>query len=241
IKEKTKPISPTKHEDVEIIERENERDPELRQINDEGRRVGWAYRYRIRRKLDHLKQQQTESGIAFDLGTLSTKFDKNVVEPKPKSKPKPKPTEEKVTEPIIGIQKNNTKSVGWQYRYRVSKMNETLKQNKSKTSKKQNQDQTSTDPILDSDLSKLTPEERSVGWKYRYRIRRKIDSLNSADHRDNEKHSRKRSSKNDIHETPFMEYFRRASSHIVFGLLPVAKKSVCILPLPITFSFCEEE
>ncbi|CAF4274997.1 unnamed protein product, partial [Rotaria magnacalcarata] len=40
IKEKTKPISPTKHEDVEIIERENERDPELRQINDEGRRVG---------------------------------------------------------------------------------------------------------------------------------------------------------------------------------------------------------
>jgi hypothetical protein len=27
-------------------------------VNDEGRRVGWAYRYRIRRKLDDLKQQQ---------------------------------------------------------------------------------------------------------------------------------------------------------------------------------------
>ena len=30
-------------------------DPELAQINDEGRKVGWDYRYRIRRKLDHLK------------------------------------------------------------------------------------------------------------------------------------------------------------------------------------------
>lgn len=33
-------------------------DLELAQISEEGRRVGWAYRYRIRRKLDHLKQIQ---------------------------------------------------------------------------------------------------------------------------------------------------------------------------------------
>jgi hypothetical protein len=33
-------------------------DPELYKINDEGRRVGWAYRYRIRRKLNDLKRQQ---------------------------------------------------------------------------------------------------------------------------------------------------------------------------------------
>jgi hypothetical protein len=36
---------------------ERDLDPELRKINDEGRRVGWAYRYRIRRKLDELKRQ----------------------------------------------------------------------------------------------------------------------------------------------------------------------------------------
>jgi hypothetical protein len=42
----------------EPIEGEKDLDPELRKVNDEGRRVGWAYRYRIRRKLDDLKQQQ---------------------------------------------------------------------------------------------------------------------------------------------------------------------------------------
>lgn len=43
----------------ELLEGEKDLDPELRKINDEGRRVGWTYRYRIRRKLDHLKQIQT--------------------------------------------------------------------------------------------------------------------------------------------------------------------------------------
>jgi len=38
-----------------------------------------------------------------------------------------------------------------------------------------------------------------------------------------------------------MEYFRRTSSYILFGLVPTAKKSLCLLPLPITFSFCNEE
>ena len=44
----------------------------------------------------------------------------------------------------------------------------------------------------------------------------------------------------DIDETPFMEYFRRTSSYIFFGLIPTARKSICLLPLPVTFSFCKE-
>ncbi len=44
--------------DDQRIAGENNLDPELRKINDKGRRVGWSYRYRIRRKLDHLKRQQ---------------------------------------------------------------------------------------------------------------------------------------------------------------------------------------
>jgi hypothetical protein len=42
----------------------------------------------------------------------------------------------------------------------------------------------------------------------------------------------------DIDETPFMEYCRRTSSYIFSGLVPTAKKSVCLLPLPMTLSFC---
>jgi hypothetical protein len=45
----------------------------------------------------------------------------------------------------------------------------------------------------------------------------------------------------DIDDTPFMEYFRRASSYIFFGLLPTGKKSLCLLPLPVTFSFCDDQ
>jgi len=45
-------------DDKERLEREKDLDPELRKVSNEGRRVGWAYHYRIRRKLDHLKQQQ---------------------------------------------------------------------------------------------------------------------------------------------------------------------------------------
>jgi hypothetical protein len=40
-------------------------DPELRKIGEEGKRVGWAYRYRIRRKLDELKQIQTGKFTRF--------------------------------------------------------------------------------------------------------------------------------------------------------------------------------
>jgi hypothetical protein len=45
-------------DDDECIEWEYDLDPELRKVGEEGKRVGWAYRYRIRRKLDELKQQQ---------------------------------------------------------------------------------------------------------------------------------------------------------------------------------------
>ena len=45
----------------------------------------------------------------------------------------------------------------------------------------------------------------------------------------------------DIDETPFMEYVRRGSSYVLLGLIPTAKRSICLLPLPTTFSFCNDE
>jgi len=58
-KKKQSSLSKTRHNDNnKSMERDNELDPDLRRINNEGRRVGWAYRYRIRRKLDDLKRQQ---------------------------------------------------------------------------------------------------------------------------------------------------------------------------------------
>lgn len=59
-KKKTTTSHRQSHVEVEeeSLEGENDLDPELRKINEEGRRVGWTYRYRIRRKLDHLKQIQ---------------------------------------------------------------------------------------------------------------------------------------------------------------------------------------
>ncbi len=59
--QKKKPLSPSQSpvdDDTEPIEGKKDLDPELCKINNEGRRVGWAYRYRIRRKLDYLKQQK---------------------------------------------------------------------------------------------------------------------------------------------------------------------------------------
>jgi len=100
-------------------------------------------------------------------------------------------------------------------------------------------------------------------FSFSYRIRRKLDSINNVT-RETEggKRGKKSSSKpkekekiiqkveesiekilniDDIDETPFMEYFRRTSSYIFFGLLPTAQKSICLLPLPVTFSFCNED
>jgi hypothetical protein len=45
-------------DDDDCLEWEYDLDPELRKIGEEGKRVGWAYRYRIRRRLDELKQKQ---------------------------------------------------------------------------------------------------------------------------------------------------------------------------------------
>ena len=53
-------------DDDECVEWEYDMDPELRKIGEEGKRVGWAYRYRIRRKLDELKQKQAgKSKVLF--------------------------------------------------------------------------------------------------------------------------------------------------------------------------------
>ena len=46
------------HENDECIEWELDLDPELRKVSEEGKRVGWAYRYRVRRRLDDLKRIQ---------------------------------------------------------------------------------------------------------------------------------------------------------------------------------------
>lgn len=61
LEQKKKPTGTGKpvDDDDECIEWEYDLDPELRKIGEEGKRVGWAYRYRIRRKLDELKQKQT--------------------------------------------------------------------------------------------------------------------------------------------------------------------------------------
>lgn len=56
-----------KSDDDECVEWEYDHlDPELRKISEEGKRVGWAYRYRIRRKLDFLKKQQEGKNDNFD-------------------------------------------------------------------------------------------------------------------------------------------------------------------------------
>ncbi|CAF4744511.1 unnamed protein product [Rotaria sp. Silwood1] len=259
LEQETKQSSSKKSQDDEHILGETCFDPELCQISPEGRRVGWAYRYRIRRKLDDLKRQQAETGITFDLRTLSVNGEETVDQPELKSTEKKKRTEF-VEEKSI----NKTKSVGWQYRYRVSKMHEAQKHNKSKTSTKKKQNKTSTQEQIDPELARLAPEERSVGWKYRYRVRRKLDALKEDANRESGKRTKKESLSSkrkekeklkekgegsfekilnisNIDGTSLMGYFRRASSYVLYGLLPSAKKSICLLPLPITFSFCKKE
>ncbi|CAF0796061.1 unnamed protein product [Rotaria sordida] len=266
LEQEKKQSSLNKSPDDEHIQGENDLDPELRQVNAIGRRVGWAYRYRIRRKLDDLKRQQAETGMIFDLPTLSfNKTEETIVESKPKSKEKKKtkkPTEDKPKTPTGDKPKNKTKSVGSQDRSHVSKMHEAQKHNKSKTAINKSQDQTSTQKELDPELARLTSEDRSVGWKYRYRVQRKLDALNEAANREDEKRTKKlpsssskgKKKKNlmekvedssekslNIDETSFTQYLYHASSYVLNGLLPTTKKSICILPLPMTFSFCRQD
>lgn len=56
-------------DDDECLEWEFAPDPELRKIGEEGRKVGWAYRYRIRRKLEHLQQRQA-GNVSLDRSSV---------------------------------------------------------------------------------------------------------------------------------------------------------------------------
>ena len=70
-KKKPQGIAKPTDDDDECVEWEYDIDPELRKIGEEGKRVGWAYRYRIRRKLDELKQRQAgEFSIAISLNSI---------------------------------------------------------------------------------------------------------------------------------------------------------------------------
>src|SRR5690348_11626283 len=62
-------------DDDECLEWEYDIDPELRKVSEEGKRVGWAYRYRIRRKLDALKQKQAGKCIQHFLSIKFCVFD----------------------------------------------------------------------------------------------------------------------------------------------------------------------
>jgi len=96
------------------------------------------------------------------LATLSGgKREKKVLKSKIKS------IEKKTTQPVEQKTENKTKSVGWEYRYRVSKMLETQKRDKSKGSASKQQQSIPAQKKLAPELSQLTPEDRTAGWKYR--------------------------------------------------------------------------
>ena len=103
-----------------------------------------------------------ETGIPFDWETLGGggKREKKVTTTTEKS-PTVTPEERN---------KEGSKNVGWKYRYRVSKMKEAQKYEAAESSKttKQKQDQLPPHERLDPVLAKLTPEQRSVGWQYRF-------------------------------------------------------------------------
>ena len=65
----------------------------------------------------------------------------------------------------------NKKVVGWQYRYRVSKMREAQKQEAAEALAKgasKKRDHVPIDERLDPELARLPPEARIVGWQYRF-------------------------------------------------------------------------
>jgi hypothetical protein len=95
------------------------------------------------------------------LATLKDKHEKKLAESKVKS------TEKKTSQAIEQKPENKTKSVGWKYRYRVSKMREAQKREKSKPSTSKKQGPIPVEEQLDAELAQLTPEERTAGWKYR--------------------------------------------------------------------------
>jgi hypothetical protein len=80
------------------------------------------------------------------------------------TKPTTKSSAKKTIETTEQIS-DEKKKVGWEYRYRVSKMREAQKREAS-PSKKQDKIVVPKEN-LDPDLARLTPEERIVGWQYR--------------------------------------------------------------------------
>jgi hypothetical protein len=102
---------------------------------------------------------ELETGIPFDLKTLGGggQREKKVITSatSPKVVPEEKPVE------------INKKAVGWQYRYRVSKMLEAQKQEALTKSTSKKHDQVPAHEKLHPELARLAPEDRVVGWQYR--------------------------------------------------------------------------
>ena len=101
------------------------------------------------------------TGKSFDITTLGGKREKKTADSKVK------PVEKKATQSVEQKPTEKKKSVGWEYRYRLSKMREAQKHDKSKASKGKQADKTPVHEQVDPKLAHLTPEQRAVGWKYR--------------------------------------------------------------------------
>ncbi|CAF1017570.1 unnamed protein product [Didymodactylos carnosus] len=155
-----------KKKDVNI-ESKNDMDQNLEKLKKEEKDVGWKYRYRIRQKLTELKRKYPAIPISNDAPGRE-RLKKTVVK-KSNSDQQPKDQE--------------NKNVGWNYRYRVSKMLEEQKHEKTdgktltKPKLKLKAKVVNEKEELVPDLSNLTPEQKVVGWAYRYRIRRKLDAI----------------------------------------------------------------
>jgi hypothetical protein len=103
------------------------------------------------------------TGVRFNLETLNTNSGKR--EKKVLSATATLPATDNVK-----IDQTNTNAVGWQYRYRVSKMLAAQKQQPKERLSKSNSkkvDQIPADERIDPVLARLTPEQRIVGWAYR--------------------------------------------------------------------------
>ena len=104
-----------------------------------------------------------ETGVPFDLEMLGGTREKKAAATAKVAAAPAAASEHKAPEV-------HAKAVGWQYRYRVSKMREAQKREAleglSKPSSKK-REHTPIDARLDPELARLTAEERVVGWAYR--------------------------------------------------------------------------
>jgi hypothetical protein len=178
--------------------------------------VGWKYRYRVSKMQEAQKREAAE-----ELLKAESKKHEHV------------PAHEKL-DPVLARLTPEERAVGWQYR-------------------------------LVKLILYVLKNSNFFSFSFSYRIRRKLDAIKNATRdtgggkrsKKQKELSRKQKEKekfikkveetieevlniDDIDETPFMEYVRRGSVYIFSGLLPTAKRSICLLPLPVTFSFCNE-